>query len=160
VPRPCHVPSATALVVLCFCVGLRVSSARQLKPDDVSVTEGVLRVRVVHKGKSAARPLWVSYISTAAHDSLGPVELVQRWLALAEPGAGFWSDSSGVGPLAAQNVTRILNPLCARLFITVPADTTLSSHSMRIGASTSMQLLGVPPPAIQRRCGWSDAICG
>jgi site-specific recombinase XerC len=86
-----------ALVVLCFCVGLRESSARQLKPDDVSVTEGGLPVRVVHrKRKSAARPLWVSYKSIAAHDSQSPLELVQRWLPLAEPGAGFWSNAQGV----------------------------------------------------------------
>jgi hypothetical protein len=58
--------------------------------------------------------------------------------------------------LPEQSLTAILYEVLQTLQVSVPANTLLSSHSLRIGTSTSLQLLRVPPFVIRRRMGWQS----
>jgi hypothetical protein len=151
-----------AFLVVMFTCGLREASARALALDDVLFSASGVRFRVEHrKGKLRQAPQWISYESTPAHGAAGPIALFREWFAMqsiptsSEAGSLWWTRPTS-DSLPPQHASRCLHELLPALDEVVPAGSSWSSHSLRIGASTSLQLLGVPEAVVLRRLGWTD----
>ena len=155
-----------AMLVLTFCCAAREGSVRRMGRKDLVVEHGMATITLVHrKGKPTATPHVLQYQWSARHGATGPLALWQRWLARFSPSGpltggdgSLWrlpNDSTQRALLPPQVLTGMLNRVLPLVQRRPPAGYQYSSHSLRIGASTSMQLLGVPDATIVRRLDWT-----